>query len=179
MKLKILGLLVASSLGLMSAKAHAEDLAHGWAGAMGGISIPSLSGSSARGLWGLTVGAKLGSELGLGAYYEGSSKNEDFNGTEQAFNYSLYGVQFSYHFEGEAMGAYFGARVGISKVNKGGVNVSPVNYGAFGGYDYMIIPQLSVGGELAYMGVGSGSEGTNTVSSFSMLNFTGAVKFWF
>jgi hypothetical protein len=160
----------------------AEDYA-GNIGAQFGLSVPDLSGSTARTIVGLQGTAKLGSEWGLGAYYLTSSKNETISSVATDFNYQLYGVKGTYHFEGDARGAYFGALVGISKVHIGQVDTSPTNFGVLAGYDKMLGSVVSLGGELSYINVGSSSATYNnvnvSVNSFNTLNFLAAVKFWF
>lgn len=160
----------------------AEDYA-GNVGAQFGLSVPDLSGSTSRTILGLQGTAKLGSEWGLGGYYLTSSKNETMNAVATDFNYQLYGVKGTYHFEGDAKGAYFGALVGISKVHVGLVDTSPTHFGVLAGYDKMLNSFLSLGGEFSYINVASSSttySGVNVaVNSFNTLNFLAAVKFWF
>ncbi len=160
----------------------AEDYA-GNVGASYGISVPDYSGTTSRSLLGFQGTAKLGSEWGLGGYYLSSSKSESNNGITGDFGYQLYGVKGTYHFEGEARGVYFGALVGISKVHRFDVDVSPSHYGVLAGYDKMLGEMFSIGGEFEYIAVGGSSTTLNntsvTVNSFNTLNFSVGVKFWF
>lgn len=169
-----LALLVALFFSLTSNAAGLEDR-QGWAGGLAGITVPNYDNSSSRVAYGVTAGAKLGSEFGLGAYFLNSTKKED----TVDFNYQLFGIQASYHFEGEAAGAFFGARVGISKVKLGVGEISPTNYGVVGGYDHAIAERLSLGGEASYMAVSSGTDNGQTIDSFGMINFLASLKFWF
>ena len=169
-----IALLVALFFSLKSNAAGLEDR-QGWVGGLAGITVPNYDNSSSRMMYGITGGAKLGSEFGLGAYFLTSSKKE--SGTD--FNYSLYGIQATYHFEGEAAGAFFGARLGISKVKLGIGEISPTNYGVVGGYDHPIGDNLSIGGEASYMSVASGTNNGNSINSFGMINLLASLKFWF
>lgn len=155
-----------------------------WAGAGIGLMVPNKSGTTARPQWGITAGAKLGTEYGLGAYYLTSKKDE--GGSIGAFDLDLYGVEASYHFEGEAKGAYFGARLGIAKMDVGTgltkVSVSPFHLGAIGGYNAFINDKFSLGGEVGFYSVSKGEATTGgvttTVDSFSALSFLATAKFW-
>ncbi len=169
-----LALIVAFFFSLTSNAAGLEDR-QGWAGGLAGITVPNADNSSSRVAYGITAGAKLGSELGLGAYFLSSSKKEGV----ADFGYQLFGIQASYHFEGEAAGAFFGARVGISKVKVALAETSPTNYGLVGGYDHAIGERLSLGGEASYMAVASGNDGSVPIDSFGMINFLASLKFWF
>jgi hypothetical protein len=177
----LVSLVLAAATGF-SSNAHAvnADLTNGWLGVEGGLSVPTYHDTSSRGMWGITAGAKLGTEYGLGAYYLHSSAHEDVDGfSNTPFNYDLYGIQASYHFEGDALGAFFGARLGISKVKRGTIETSPVNYGVFGGYDYFFNRHFSLGGEASVMGVGGGNDQGSHIDSFVMINFLAAAKLWF
>ncbi len=61
-------------------------------------------------------------------------------------------------------------------------SASPMHYGLVAGYDYWILDQLSIGGEISYISVQAASASVNSVSfntdSFSTLNFMLALKFW-
>ena len=166
-------------VGLFSASAQAAEKA-GWVGAFGGLTVPNLGSSTARGMYGITAGAMLGDEWGIGAYYQTSSKDEDgANSSKQAFNYDLYGVEFAYHFEGEAAGVYIGGRVGTSKVKLGNTTNSPMHYGPVVGFNHMLGSSFSIGGDLSWISVASSGSSPNDISGFSTLNFLADVKFWF
>ncbi len=145
----------------------------GWVGAIGGLSVPNSSNSTSRLMFGITGGAKLGSEFGIGGYFLSASKDE--GGALGTFTYEMYGVELAYHFEGEANGVYIGARLGTSKVKSGGVSISPLNYGAVAGYNHFLNDNFSLGGEVNFFSIPSESN----VSGFTMLNFLGTAKFWF
>jgi hypothetical protein len=172
-----------------ASRAQASEEPHGWVGALGGISIPNADNTTSRVGYGVTAGAKLGSEWGLGAYYLTSKKDESASGVTYSFNYDLYGVELAYHFEGEALGAYVGGRVGTSKITAGvgstQISTSPTHYGLVAGYNYFLNDNLSLGGEFSYVSVGSssstalGSSTSVTIDGFSILNFMASVKFWF
>lgn len=163
------------------------DDKRGFAGGLFGISIPDYEDTSARGMFGFTGGAKIGTEFGVAGYYLSSGKEESAEGATFDFDYNLYGVQFSYHFEGEAIGAWFGARLGLSKVTSrvSGVAIegSPLHIGVAGGYDHFIADNVSLGGEISYLNVADFNETVSGVTvkskAFNTLNFLGAAKFWF
>ncbi len=156
-----------------------------WVGGLFGLSVPNASNTNSRGMYGITGGAKLGSEYGIGAYYLTSSKDEDTATGKSAFNYDLYGAEFTYQFEGEAAGVYLGGRIGTSKVKSGIVTTSPMNYGAVAGFNRMLGESFSIGGELSWMsvasssGTGSGQTTSTPIDAFSMINFLATLKLWF
>jgi hypothetical protein len=167
----IAGLAVAFLTTMAARPAHAIEIPHAWAGGLFGLSVPNADDTTSRGMYGITAGAKLGDNLGLGAYYLTSHKDE----SSTQFNYDLYGVQLSYHFDGEASGAWFGGRIGTSKVTVGADSKSPLNIGVVGGYDYMLVDHLSIGGEVNWMSISEASP----ISGFSSLDFLAALKLWF
>ncbi len=158
-----------------SSTALAAEIPHAWVGGLFGLSVPSADSTSARGMYGITLGAKIGDNLGVGGYYLSSQKDESGG----KFNYDLFGVQVSYHFDGDATGAWFGGRIGTSKVNVGPSNFSPMNIGAVAGYDYLLAQHLSLGGEVNWMSIPDASSGLSSLKGFSTLNFLAALKFWF
>lgn len=155
---------------LSAQAAQAAEIPHAWVGGQFGLAVPNADGTTARSMVGLTLGAKLGDNLGLGAYYQASHKDE----TARRFNYDIYGVQLSYHFDGDATGAWFGGRVGTSKVDTGST-YSPMNIGVVAGYDYLISGPLSLGGEVNWMSISD----SGALAGFSTLDFLLALKLWF
>ncbi len=156
-----------------------------WVGGSGGVFVPNKSGTSARSQLGLTVGAKIGSELAIGGYYSTSQKAE--GAPHGQFDVAFYGIEGSYHFEGEARGAYFGARIGITKMDFGlspnEVTASPFHVGLIGGYNHWLSRSVSVGGDLGFYSVSKGEATsragvTSTVDSFTALSFLATAKFW-
>ncbi len=167
------------------ANAAAEGEKALWVGGAGGVLVPNRSSSTARGAFGVTLGAKVGTEMGVGAYYFSSKKDE--GGTQGKFDMDLYGVQGSYHFEGEAKGAFFGLRLGIAKMDFGvptaQVSASPFHFGVFAGYDHFITNSFSVGGDVSFYSVSKGEAtslaGTTvSVDAFSALSFLATLKLW-
>jgi hypothetical protein len=127
----------------------------------------------------------LGSELAFGAYYFASRKDEA--GTQGKFDLEFYGVEGTFHFEGEAKGAYFGGRLGLSKMAYGlepnQVSASPFHIGVIGGYNYWLAKSLSIGGEIGLYSVTKAeatslSGTTVAVDRFSVLNFLATIKLW-
>jgi hypothetical protein len=169
----------------VNANAAAEGEQALWVGGAAGVLVPNKSSTNPRGEYGVTVGAKIGTELGLGAYYFSASKDE--GGTVGKFDLNLYGIEGTYHFEGEAKGAYFGVRLGITKMDFGvspnEVSASPFHIGAVGGYNHWVTDNLSIGGDLSFYSISKGEATstngfTTTVDSFSALSFLATVKLW-
>ena len=177
--------LAASIAAYAPTSARAEADPSGFVGGLFGLAVPSLSGTNARMEWGLTAGAKIGSEIGVAGYYLTNSKDE--GGSVGTFGVDLYGVQASYHFEGEAKGAFFGARLGLSKVTQSvsgsSFSTSPYHWGVVGGYDYFLGESLSLGAEASFISVGQADATVSGASiksdAFNVLSFLAAVKFWF
>lgn len=187
MKLFVLSGLL-SLAGAASVEAASGSGPSAWLGAQGGLVVPNYANSTARTAFGITAGAKLGSEYGFGAYYRSSSKDEAVAGATVPFNFDLYGVMFGYFFEGEALGVHVGGLLGLSKVTTKAqaenVSTSPMHWGVVAGYDHMLGTGFSLGGELSYVAVSSSTAalttGTNSsLDAFSTLNFLGSVKLWF
>lgn len=157
----------------IAAPAGAIETPHTWAGTHYGVAVPNADGTSARPMMGFTAGTKLGTEMGLGAYYFGSHKDETPLGR---YDYDLYGIELGYHFEGEAAGAFVGARLGISKVTTATtvLSSSPLHFGLVGGYDYMIMDHLSVGAEANFFSIQAGGG----VGGFTSLDFLASLKIW-
>ncbi len=157
----------------------AKAQAQGYLGVQAGLSVPDANDTTSRPVFGFTAGARLNGEFGLGGYFSSSSKKESLGNTERNFNYHLYGIEGSFHFEGVADGAYVGLRVGISKVKVGTVEVSPSHYGAIFGYDYFVNPNWSVGVETGYMKIEGASKGSENIDGFGALHFAASTKVWF
>ena len=154
--------------------------AKGWAGGLLGLSVPSASGTTSRGTYGITAGAKVGSELGVGGYFLTSHKDEDASsvlaGSKADFGYDMYGVEVSYFFDGEAEGVYLGGRIGTTKVKAPGyVDGTAANYGAVAGFNQFLGDHFSIGGEVSFFSV----DKANAINGFTMLNFLGSAKLWF
>jgi hypothetical protein len=166
------------------ASAAAEGEQALWVGGAAGALVPTKSSTTARGAFGATVGAKIGTEFGFGGYYFTSPKDE--GSTQGKFDLNFYGVEGTYHFEGEAKGAYFGIRLGITKIDSGtgssAISVSPFHVGVVGGYNHWLTDSISLGGDVTVYSVSKGdatvSGGTVSVDSFSALSFLGTLKFW-
>lgn len=157
--------------------------ANAYVGGLLGLHVPDAEDTSARGAFGIVGGAKLGSEYAIGGYYFSSTKNEETGtGGEQKFAYTMYGVEGAYHFEGEALGAYFGARLGLTQMDVGLADFSPYHVAALAGYNHWLNDNLSIGGELSFTHVNSDTDvvGTTKVPSdaFNIIAFMASVKFW-
>ena len=151
----------------------------GWVGALGGMTIPNADNTTSRLAFGITGGAKLGSEWGVGGYYLTSSKDESVG----KFGYDLYGVEVSYFFEGEAAGVYLGGRLGTSKLTAGiagtDTTTSPMNWGAVAGVNKFLGDNFSLGGEVNFFSIPESTSNAVTLKGFTMLNFLASAKFWF
>lgn len=177
------GLLLLGTAGVVQAAAEGEKSL--WVGGAGGFFVPNKSSTTARSMLGITGGAKIGTELGFGAYYFTSRKDE--GAPIGKFDLDFYGLEGTYHFEGEAKGAYFGLRLGITKMEFGSgtslVTASPFHAGLIGGYNHWLTDAISIGGDLSIYSVSKGeatstSGFTNSVDSFSALSFLATLKFW-
>jgi hypothetical protein len=159
---------------------YASAQTGGYIGGVAGFSVPDYEDTSARPMFGILGGARLDGEWGLGAYYLTSSKEESMNGSDVDFNYTIYGLEGSYHFEGVADNAYLAARVGMAKVKGGTENYSPLAWGLHFGYDFPLREALTLGIEAGFMSVqGDDKSNGQNLDGFTMLNFLAAVKFWF
>lgn len=156
-----------------------------WVGGAAGVLVPTKSSTTVRGAYGATIGAKIGTEFGLGAYYFTSPKDE--GAPVGKFDLNFYGVEGTYHFEGEAKGAYFGIRLGVTKIDIGSgasaVSSSPFHIGVVGGYNHWISDSISIGGDVSAYSVSKGdatalSGVTTSIDAFSALSFLGTLKFW-
>lgn len=168
------------SFGLAST---ASAQSKGYVGAIAGLSVPDYDNTSARPGYGVLAGARLDGEWGVGAFFLTSSKKESGDLADFDFNYNLYGIEGSYHFEGLSENAYVAARIGMAKVegkssfNK--ANISPMVWGINFGYDHPLAEAFSLGAEAGFMSVGGDKDGTQEIKAFTMLNFLVAAKFWF
>ena len=186
MKASVSALAAALFVSLLSpiASAAADGQQALLVGGAAGVIVPTRSSTTSRTALGVTAGAKIGTEMGLGGYYFTSQKDE--GGAIGNFNIDFYGVEGTYHFEGEAKGAYFGVRLGITKIDVGtgaaAISVSPFHVGAVGGYNHFITDSFSVGGDVSAYSVSKGdatvSGVTVAVDSFSALSFLATLKFW-
>lgn len=150
-----------------------------YAGGLLGISVPDHDDTSARPLYGILGGARIGGEFAFGAYYLVANKSETISGVKTDFNYSLYGLQGAYYFEAIDENAFIAARVGISKVEKGDKTYSPFHWGLVAGYDYFVNEKFSFGPEVGFLFVHGEDTTGAQLEGFSMLNFAATAKFWF
>lgn len=163
----------------------ASAQAKGYAGVMAGMSVPDYEDTSARPAFGILGGARLDGEWGFGGFYLMSNKKESVNNVDVDFDYSLYGIEGSFHMEGVADGAYIAARVGLAKVETGvgtaKSNYSPMVWGIHAGYDHFFTENFSAGIEAGFMSVAAENKSPPKadLDSFTMINFLVATKFWF
>ena len=158
---------------------NAQAQVKAYAGGLLGLSIPSASNTSARMAYGILGGARIDNELGFGGFYFTSSKDETSGGVSAPFDYSIYGLEGSFAFDNIATNFYVGARVALTKIKVGTIDFSPFAWGLHLGYDYMLNPHLSIGGEAGFLSVGSATNGASSLQSHTDLNFFAAVKGWF
>ena len=157
----------------------ASAQAKGYAGVLAGFSVPDAEDTSGRPILGILGGARLDGEWGFGGYYLTSSNEESAAGVDFDFDYSIYGMEGSFHMEGVADGAFVAARVGMAKVEVAGESFSPFAWGLGIGYDYFFNENMSGGLEAGFLNVQGKKKGALELDSFTMLNFLAAVKFWF
>lgn len=167
----------------VSSRAEGID-ANGWVGALGGLHVPDAEDTSSRLAYGVTAGAKLGTEWGFGGYYLTSSKEEDVNGLKVDFDYSMIGAEVAYHFEGEAAGVYLGGRIGMTTLDVGTSDAKPMHLGLMAGYNHWLNDYFSIGGEAAFLNVASsddmiGGAMADVREGFNILSFMASAKLWF
>lgn len=156
----------------------------GYVGGTFGLNIPDYEDTSARAAFGIVGGAKLGTELGLGGYFLSSNKEETINGARTDFNYSMYGIEGAYHFEGEAAGVYLGLRLGLTNVDTGVADFAPYHWALLAGYNHWLMDNFSLGGEASFTSVAKdedtlASGATASLDAFNIIGFMATAKFWF
>ncbi len=159
----------------------------GYVGGQFGLTVPSESNTTSRTAYGAVAGGKLGDNFGLGAYFVGSSKNENA-GNIGSFKYNFFGLEGNYFFDGSGRGGYIGINAGLSKITQtdragNSYSFSPFVWGGQAGYDYFLTEFLSLGAEASVLLISSQNATTNGVtvnlSSFTAINFLAQVKLWF
>lgn len=178
----VLGFII-GGMGVSTAHAQNTD-ANGWVGGIFGLHIPDAEDTSARAAFGVTGGAKLGSEWGFGGYYLNSAKEETVNGVATDFDYSMYGVEGAYHFEGEAAGVYLGLRLGMTNLDVGTLDSRPMHWGLLAGYNHWLMDNFSLGGEATFFNVASSDDtltngAVQNIDGFNVIAFQATAKFWF
>lgn len=173
----------------MTLVSRADAAESAWVGGLFGLAVPNATDTTARAMYGITGGAKVGSDFGFGVYYLTSPKDESVGGVSSKFDFDLYGIEGAVHFEGEAKGVYLGGRLGTSKVTTGAsggtLSTSPFHFGLLAGYNHMLGDRLSLGGEANFFSVAksegtpSGAVLTRTIDSFTILSFLATIKVWF
>lgn len=180
--IRMMSLLFSSAL-ILGLATPAMAQAKGYVGGGIGMSVPNAEDTSARPMYGIIGGARLDGEIGIGGFYFTSSKDETVNNVEVPFDYDLYGLEGSFHFEGVADGAFVAARIGIAKVKTktavGTVNYSPMTWGLLAGYDYFLNEHFSLGAEGGFMSVLDDKSTKGDLKHFITLDFLAAAKFWF
>jgi hypothetical protein len=158
----------------------------GWIGGLFGLQVPTYDDVDSRTAWGLTAGAKLGSEIGMGAYYISAPGDATLGGAGGKFNYSLIGIELTYQFEGEASGMYFGGRLGLTNLETEVAGVTndfnPYHWGALVGYNHYLARTISIGGEGTFFSVPKDTDGSGTVATskaFEIIALMASLKFWF
>lgn len=170
--------LIVMALFISTSSAYAQ--AKGYAGLGIGLSVPDAEDTSARAMYSIMGGARLDGEFGIGGFYISSSKEESRSNLDVDFNYNLYGIEGSFHFEGVADGAFFGARVGLAKVKVADQNYSPMVWGIHLGYDHFLTEAFSLGCEAGFLSVsGEAKSNATDLDGFTMVNFMAVTKMWF
>lgn len=162
--------------------AHAQSKAY--VGGVVGLSVPDADDTSSRPMYGILGGARLDGEFGVGAFYFSSKNDETIAGRPGKFDYDLYGVEGSYHFEGLSENAYMAARIGLAKVKAGTTatgykTYTPLAWGFAFGYDYPVTETFTLGGEAGFMSVQGAKKSGGNLDGFLALQFLAAAKFWF
>jgi hypothetical protein len=160
--------------------------AKGWVGGLFGLQVPTYDDVDSRTAWGLTAGAKMGSEIGLGAYYISAPGEASLGGAGAKFNYSLIGIELTYQFEGEASGMYLGGRLGLTNLETQVAGITndfnPYHWGALVGYNHYLARTISIGGEGTFFSVPKDSDSSGTAATskaFEIIALMASLKFWF
>ncbi len=158
----------------------------GWVGGLFGLHVPTYDDVDSRTAWGITAGAKMGSEIGLGAYYLSAPGDASLGGAGGEFNYSLVGIELTYQFEGEASGMYFGGRLGLTSLETSVATVTndfnPYHWGALVGYNHFLARTISIGGEGTFFSVPKDSDASGVPAqskAFEIISLMASMKFWF
>lgn len=154
------------------------------AGFMYGYSVPDAQNTNPYILHGVKGSAFITPNFSTGGYFLMSDKQGAPNAQEK-FRFGLSGVHATAHIPNGSGDTFVGIRIGITKVNTnpGGIDAtfSPYHYGIGTGYDYHILPYLSVGFEGSYLHIqpGKTTQNGNTIEmdSFNIMSFMITAQF--
>ena len=174
-------------LGFFAICLSTESWADGGSGSQAGIlfgySVPDAQNSNPHRLYGVKGSAAFSPFFSLGGYYYVSGT--EVGTASVKFDYSLHGVEGIFHMGGGSGSSFIGLRTGITKIHTApsGTNVifSPYHYGAAVGYDFSLMPWISIGfeGSFVYVERSSTTAGGTPYQedSFSVLSFLASLQF--
>lgn len=146
-------------------------------GILYGLSVPDAENTNPHHMYGVKGSAFLAPVFSVGGYYLISGKTEGGGGDK--FDWSLHGLEASYHIPSGSGDTFVAFRAGLSKIRtqKNSVDVifSPYHYGIASGYDYYLTSWLSLGFEGSYYHVQKSRTDLNSVrydnDSFNIMSF--------
>jgi hypothetical protein len=154
------------------------------AGLLYGFSVPDAQNTNPYGILGFKGSAYITPTFSTGGYFLFSDKR-GAPSADDKFRYSLHGVNATYHMPKGSGDTYIGLRIGITKINANPNGVdstfSPYHYGVATGYDYDILPYISIGFEGSYLHVQNGKTTQNGTTvqlpSFNIMSFMLSLQF--
>jgi len=160
-----------------SSIAVAQETGGSQFGLVYGYNVPDADNTNPHQIFGIKGSAFLKPNFSIGGYYLIANKDEGSGGRE--FEYSLHGLEATYHTPTNTGDTFFGFRVGLTKVktdsNGEDVIFSPYHFGFAAGYDHFLASWVSVGFEGSYTHVQKSETTKNTVQyeeeSFSTIQF--------
>ena len=134
-------------------------------GVVWGLSVPDADNTTPQQIYGVKGAAKLNPSISLGGYYLLSGPPEGSDGID--FEYSLHGLETSYHFPSGNGDTFVSLRYGLTKVKTEklteNVIFSPYHYGISVGHDFFIGNYFSFGFEGAALTVNESSTTKDSV----------------
>jgi hypothetical protein len=145
-------------------------------GVMLGLAVPSSAGTSSRFTWGIEGDYELLENITAGGYFLTSSQDNSIPPVSSSQRISLYGLQGRLNFAA-IPGLSAGARLGLATFTldvsgSGSTSSTDLSIGPFANFDYPVLPQLTVGGDLSILFV-------TASSSYNVINILGTIKYWF
>lgn len=157
--------------------AFAQEAGGSQFGAVYGLSVPDADNTNAHKLFGAKGSAFLKPTFSIGGYYFVADNDQGTGGRE--FDYSLSGLETTFHMPAGTGDTFFGIRFGLTKVKTDfsgeEVILSPYHYGIVAGYDYLMAPWLAIGFEGSYLYVEDSNTTKNSIrydeDTFSTIHF--------
>ena len=151
----------------------------GYIGVLAGVNQPSGSGANTTPALGLSAGARIIPNFGLGVFgaYFGQTSAGGLLGlpSNTAVSTGLLVGQARIYLSGLHIGAEFGGAMkfwsGTSSALHGGSSTTSLVYGPEAGYDHHLSRNFSLGGEIHYL-ISTAEQDVNAIQLLA------AVKFW-